>query len=153
MSRVAVARLFASCFGLGRLRPAPGTIGSAFGLIVYWFLLRGQPAAVQIGAIVAVSAAGVAAATTVARALRDDDPSEVVIDEVAGMWLSLFACTSMIQAVVAFFLFRALDIWKPFPARQLEAVPGGWGIMLDDLAAGAYALLLLRGLAAMGWLP
>lgn len=152
MSAPAAARLLANCFGLGRLRPAPGTIGSAFGLAVYWVLWRGQPGAVQIGAIAAVTALGVAAATSTAKQLGDDDPSEVVIDEVAGMWLSLFACTSVTQAVVAFFVFRALDIIKPFPARQLEALPGGWGIMLDDLAAGAYTLLLLRGLIAAGWL-
>lgn len=152
MSGAAVARLVATCFGLGHLRPAPGTIGSAFGLALFWLLLRDQAVLVQLVAVVVVSAVGIAAATLVSRQMQEDDPSEVVVDEVAGMWLSLLGATGAAEVVLAFFLFRALDIVKPFPASRLESLPGGWGIMLDDLAAGAYTLAALKLLLWMGWL-
>jgi phosphatidylglycerophosphatase A len=94
----------------------------------------------------AVSGLGVWAADRAARALRLKDPGPVVIDEAAGLLVTLAGVpVTWLSAVLAFFLFRAMDILKPPPARQAEALPGGWGIMIDDLFAGVYANLLLRG--------
>jgi phosphatidylglycerophosphatase A len=143
LSRLAPARLISSCLGCGYLRPAPGTIGSAFGLVIFVLLLAEQPLVVQIGATVVAAAVGTWAATTTSRQLGDGDPSEVVVDELAGMWVAMLGTTTLEQWVVAFFAFRLFDIWKPFPANVAESLPEGWGIMADDLVAGAYALALV----------
>jgi phosphatidylglycerophosphatase A len=83
---------------------------------------------------------GVPAATIVARESGCKDPQFVVIDEVAGQWIALLGCPfDLRHAAIALVLFRLFDITKPFPARQLESLPGGWGIVFDDVAAGLYA--------------
>jgi phosphatidylglycerophosphatase A len=137
------ARLIASCLGCGYLRPAPGTIGSAFGLGVFVLLLVDLALSVQLLAIALATAAGIWAATAASRQLGDGDPSEVVIDELAGMWIALLGTTTPTQWVVAFFAFRLFDIWKPYPANVAEGLPEGWGIVADDLVAGLYALALV----------
>jgi len=144
------ARSFTSCLGLGLLRPAPGTIGSAFGLILFMTLLASRSVLLQVIATLILTVVGAMAATITERELGHEDPSEVVIDEVAGMWVALWSTSSWGLGIVAFLLFRILDIVKPFPARQAESLHGGWGIMLDDLMAGLYALILVRLAAA--WL-
>lgn len=146
-----LSRVLSSCFGLGLLRPAPGTIGSAFALVLFVLLLADRSIAVQVAAALLASGVGIAAAAATARRLSLEDPSEVVIDELAGMWVALIGVTSPAGWVVAFFAFRLFDIVKPFPARQLEDLPGGWGIMLDDLVAGAYAWILVQ--AVLRWGP
>lgn len=140
MSRVSPARLISSCFGCGFLRPAPGTIGSAFGLVVYVLLLADRSLEVQIVAIVLATGIGIWAATATSRQLGDGDPSEVVVDELAGMWIALLATSTPLGWAVAFLAFRVFDIVKPFPANVAESLPEGWGIMTDDLVAGGYAL-------------
>jgi phosphatidylglycerophosphatase A len=101
--------------------------------------------ALLAGVIVSV-ALGVPAATLAARESGRHDPGFVVIDEVAGQWIALLGCpANWRQALLALILFRLFDITKPFPARQLERLPEGWGIVFDDVAAGLYAL-------GVGWL-
>jgi phosphatidylglycerophosphatase A len=96
-----------------------------------------------IAALIA-TAIGIPAATIVARESGREDPGHVVIDEVAGQWLTLAVCRpDWPHALVALALFRLFDITKPWPIRKLEARPGGWGIMLDDLAAGLFGLVVL----------
>jgi phosphatidylglycerophosphatase A len=91
--------------------------------------------------IVLATAAGVPAATIVERECGHTDPGFVVIDEVIGQWIALLFCPfDWWHAIIALVLFRAFDITKPFPVRQLERLPGGWGIVFDDVAAGLYAL-------------
>ena len=100
-----------------------------------------------VQAVVTVAAyfAGVAASTRLADRLGRKDPGAAVVDEVVGMWLSLlFLPFTPATAVAGFLLFRVLDVFKPWPARTLESLPGGWGIMTDDVIAGIYANLLLR---------
>jgi len=143
VSRVSPARLISSCFGCGYLRPAPGTIGSAFGLAVFVLVLADRPLAVQIIAIILAIVVGIWAATATSRQLGDGDPSEVVIDELAGMWIALLATSTPLGWAVAFVAFRVLDILKPFPANVAESLPEGWGIMTDDLVAGGYALAIV----------
>ena len=142
----------ATALGSGYFPVAPGTAGSAVGLAFFWPLQRLSPA-VQVAAIVALFAVGVVASTRVARGLGIEDPGIVVVDEVVGMWTSLvFLPFTPLTAVAGFVLFRIMDVLKPYPARQFESLPGGWGIMADDVMAGVYANLLLRaGRAAFGW--
>jgi phosphatidylglycerophosphatase A len=147
-----LAWVIGTFFGAGRLRPAPGSWGSLAGLAL-WRLVAPliapgwRPAAALAGAA-AVTAIGIPAATRVERELGTKDPSCVVVDEVAGQLIALAgASLDWKSLLAAFILFRAFDIVKPPPVRQLEKIPEGAGIMLDDVGAGLYALavmLLLR---------
>ena len=135
--------------GIGRLRPGPGTWASALAVLVWFVLGRGIAGnlhpALLASLIVLVVAAGIPAATLVARASGLKDPGFIVIDEVAGQWIALlFAPLSWKTLLAAFILFRGFDIVKPPPVRQLESLPEGTGIVVDDVAAGAYALLVMQ---------
>jgi len=128
---------------------APGTVGSAVGLLVLWLIPSTTTA--RVGFLLAVTVVGIAAAARVERMSGTKDPSIIVIDEVAGMTLSVLVLPlTPGVALVAFLLFRLFDVVKPFPANVSQALPGGFGVMVDDLIAGAYALLVVLGLRA--WL-
>jgi phosphatidylglycerophosphatase A len=151
------ATLAATFFGIGRLRPGPGTWASAV-TVTLWFALAHSlsPAsrlpAVLILAVLAI-AIGIPAATRVARAHASKDPQFVVIDEVAGQLIALIAVPLAWKTLLAgFILFRVFDILKPPPVRQLEKLPEGTGIVLDDVAAGFYALLVMQLLLRSGLL-
>lgn len=148
MSRSSVtdtlATFVATGFGSGYSPLAPGTAGSLVGLALFW-AVHHLPLAGQVAATVVVFAVGVAAAGHLARRLRIEDPGVVVADEVAGMWVSLLGVPlTGVTAIAGFVLFRIFDVFKPYPARDLERLSGGWGIMCDDVMAGIYANLLLR---------
>ncbi len=143
--------LLATGFGSGYAPAVPGTVGTLAAIPVYvalaWLLPRWAFAAFAVAFVpLAIAAAGVGG-----RVLADKDPGPVVVDEWAGYFLTLVGHPLGWQGVVAGFLaFRVMDILKPFPARRLEALPGGTGIVLDDVMAGIYAnlaLWLLRHLA------
>ena len=144
----AAATLVATGLGSGFSPVAPGTAGSLVGLALFVPLAH-RPWPVQLGAAVAVTLVGALAGGRLATLVGRKDPGLVVVDEVAGQWITLLALPlTPIVALSGFLLFRAMDIVKPWPARDLERLPGGWGIMADDVAAGIYAHLLLRlGLA------
>ena len=151
------ATLIATFFGVGRLRPGPGTFGSAT-TVLLWTLtayslrvsLR-TPIAIVLAVI--VTAVGIPAATLVSRGSGSKDPQFVVIDEVAGQLVALIAVPLAWKSFLAgFILFRVFDIVKPPPVRQLEAIPEGAGIVLDDVAAGFYALGVLHLLLRFGLL-
>jgi phosphatidylglycerophosphatase A len=157
----------ATSLGLGYLPKAPGTFGSLMGVLLAWCTLASSRmptdgtslqqarwwsnfAVAECLLAVAVSAIGVWAAGRVATYLHSTDPQIVVVDEVAGQLISyLGLATPRTFAVnwkyllLGLILFRVFDIWKPFPARQAESLPGGLGIMADDWIAGVYAALLL----------
>ena len=143
-----VALLMATGLGSGYSPVAPGTAGSIVGLLLF-LPLAGRPWPVQLGATLVVTVLGVFAAQRVATLVARKDPGLVVVDEVAGQWITFVSLPfTPAIAVAGFLLFRAMDIVKPWPARALERLPGGLGIMADDVAAGIYAQLLLRvGLA------
>jgi phosphatidylglycerophosphatase A len=137
----------ATWFGCGYSPIGPGTAGSLGAILVAWALheLAGWPPIWFAGLALALAGPGIWAADVTAKASGCKDPGLVVVDEVVGQWLTLAAAPTfqLIPVLCAFFLFRLLDIWKPFPARQLEALQGGWGIMADDVMAGAYGALVL----------
>jgi phosphatidylglycerophosphatase A len=147
-----LALALASGLGFGFAPVVPGTFGSIPGLTLGWILsILGGPWTLAAGVLV-VSAAGLWAADRAAVLVGRNDPGCVVIDEVAGQMTSLlFLPPTPAVLAAAFVLFRALDILKPFPARRLEDLPGGSGIMADDLVAGLYANLALQ--AAIGLSP
>jgi phosphatidylglycerophosphatase A len=131
---------------------ASGTVGSFVALVGLWLIPFTQPALAIT--LVGVTLAGIWAGSRVERALGAKDPGVIVIDEVAGMLLSvLFLPRTIPVLVTAFLLFRVFDIWKPYPAREIQELHGGLGVMLDDLIAGAYALVLIVGTRAVVGLP
>lgn len=153
MNSIAIA--LATALGAGFAPKAPGTFGSAVGLLLWW-LLPASPV-VQFVAIVAVFAAGAWSGSVAERHFGKSDPGQVVIDEVLGefitMWMNPVGWGG---ALAGFLLFRLMDIVKPYPANRLEALHGGLGIMADDAMAGVYAnlalrLLLAAAVAAMHW--
>jgi phosphatidylglycerophosphatase A len=133
----------ATALGAGYIPIAPGTWGSAVGVLL-WLLLPASTS-LQALAIVVVVAAGVWSGGVAEGHFGRTDPGQVVIDEVAGMLVTLFLNpVGWLGVAGGFLLFRAADIVKPFPARRLEGLPGGLGIMADDVMAGIYANLALR---------
>ncbi len=143
------ATLVATFFGAGRLKPGPGTWGSLAAGFLWWLLASHLPAVWQLPAIllliVVATAVGIPAATLEARGCGKEDPSHVVIDEVAGQLVTLIACPLLWKPLLAgFILFRAFDIVKPPPIRSLERLPEGTGIVVDDLGAGIYGFIALQ---------
>ncbi len=138
-------RWLCSWFGAGWLKPAPGTWGSAAALPFGWLLWRlGGPPVLGIAAAV-VFLIGWWASERIVRADGLEDPSWVVIDEVAGQWLTLLLTPpSLLDYAVGFALFRLFDIWKPWPVSWADSqLKGGLGIMLDDVLAGLMGLAVL----------
>ena len=137
----------ATFFGAGLGKPGPGTWGSVAALLLWALAAIGPHASTQtllillfVGIVLSI-ALGIPAATIAARESGRPDPGFVVIDEVAGQWIALlFSPADWRHGLIALILFRLFDITKPFPARQLEKLPEGWGIVFDDVAAGLYAL-------------
>ena len=129
---------------------APGTVGSAAGLVFYALVWWTQSPIVEVAMIAALFAAGVWAGTTAERYFGGVDPGPIVIDEVVGMLITLaFIPVGWSGVLAGFFLFRVFDVIKPFPAGRLEALHGGLGVMADDAMAAVYANLTLR---LMMWL-
>jgi phosphatidylglycerophosphatase A len=146
-----IASVIATAFGAGYSPVAPGTAGSAVALLILWLVPFSQ-----LGVIVfflAVTFVGTWAAQIVEAAAGAKDPGVIVIDEVAGMALSVLILPLTPRVLLAgFVLFRIFDVVKPFPANRLQALPGGVGVMIDDLVAGLYALLVLVvARAVIGW--
>ncbi len=158
----------ATAFGLGYIPKAPGTFGSLLSVVLaglYWFRWEPHiaflewrldytfPASMMWFAIL-VSLVGVFVASRVAEYLNYKDPQIVVIDEVAGQLIAYIGLGAVAPnwkyLLLGFILFRVFDIWKPFPARQAESLPGGLGIMADDWIAGIYAAIGLWALRAFG---
>ena len=122
---------------------APGSVGSLVGLVIY-LLLPAAPVHVYVAGLLLLFAVGVKVSTD-AEAVWGKDPGRVVIDEIVGFGVTMVALPRSVPAALAgFLIFRALDVLKPPPARQAERLDGGWGVMLDDVAAGIYGNVLLR---------
>ena len=151
------ASTIATFFGIGRMRPGPGTWASAATTILWATIAYALPqwARTPAALVLAMTVAlvGIPAATRVARASSIKDPQFVVIDEVAGQLIALIAVPLAWKTfLVGFILFRSFDILKPAPVRQLERLPEGTGIVLDDVAAGLYAFTGIHLLLHFGLL-
>ena len=147
--------LFVATVGyLGYVPVAPGTFGSAAGLAVFYAVRSTGSAAIELAAILVLFAAGVWSGTIAERHFGDVDPGPVVLDEVVGMLITLaFLPVNVTGAIVGFFVFRLLDVVKPWPAARLERLPAGLGVMADDGMAALYGNLIMHGLIALtpGW--
>ena len=153
MTRLAV--FVATVAYCGYFPIAPGTVGSAAGLVLYIAVRWTQSPAVEIGTILLLFAVGTWAGTIAERHFGGVDPGPVVIDEVVGMLITLaFIPVGVGAAVAGFFFFRIFDIIKPYPAGRLENLHGGLGVMADDAMAAVYANVSLRLalLIVAGWL-
>lgn len=146
----------ATCGYLGYVPIAPGTFGSALGLAVFFAVRASGSAAVELGTILVLFLIGVWSGTEAEHHFGGVDPGPVVLDEVVGMLVTLALLpVSLTGAVVGFFLFRLLDVVKPWPSARFEALPGGLGVMADDAMAAIYGNLIMRGLILAlpaGWL-
>ncbi len=141
-----IATWIATCFGVGYTPKGPGTAGS-FAALACAFPSPQLVPWLAIGSILPA----IWAAHFHAKATDSKDPQEVVVDEVVGQWIALAGAThlhTIAPWLMAFGLFRLFDIWKPFPVRQFEKLPGGVGIVLDDVMAGIYAALVMW---LLGW--
>lgn len=139
----------ATFFGAGLGKPGPGTWGSVAAVLLWsaagkFFGLEGNTLLwATIAASVLVTVIGIPAATIVAAESGKEDPGHVVIDEVAGQWITLIgSAVSWRHALLGLALFRLFDIFKPWPVRELEKLPRGWGIVFDDVAAGVLGLIV-----------
>ena len=143
-----IAKTLATFFGIGYFPVAPGTAATAAGVALA-FALQGQPcahAAVTTGLLLI----GIPLCTRVAKMVGQQDPGIIVLDEVVGVLVALAGLPLTWPVVISvFFLFRAFDMFKIYPVNKCEALPGGWGIMLDDVMAGVYANLVMR--IALRW--
>jgi len=151
-ARLISARWIATWFGLGYAPKGPGTAGSLGAIAIAWLLHQyANVGPLWFAALACVLAIpGIWAAGVVAKELGRKDPQVVVVDEVIGQWIALAGASHLNWKswLAAFALFRLFDIWKPAPVRQLERLPGGIGIVADDVMAGVYAALVLF---AAGW--
>lgn len=143
------AAAIATFFGVGRLKPGPGTWGSAAAVLLWAAVSRSLPPNLRTGTALALAVLaagiGIPAATRVSRASGKKDPQSVVIDEVAGQLIALIGVPFAWKTfLTGFILFRAFDIVKPPPVRQLEKLPEGVGIVLDDVAAGVCAFVVMQ---------
>jgi phosphatidylglycerophosphatase A len=137
--------------GVGHAPIAPGTVASAITAIALW-LLGLSPLALT-GLLLVVLIVGTWAADEAERALGTKDPGAIVVDEVAGMTISVLTLPLTLPVLVAgFVLFRIFDVVKPFPAGASQRLGGGVGVMIDDVIAGIYALILLLVARRLGWL-
>jgi phosphatidylglycerophosphatase A len=146
-----ISWLIATFFGIGYLQPGSGTWASAVTLLLWWAAARIMapswllPVAILLAA--AITLIGIQPSTVVARESGRKDPGFVVIDEVAGQMIAMIGAPLNWKYLLAsFILFRSFDIVKPFPLRRLEHLPEGTGIMMDDVGAGLYALVLVQAL-------
>ncbi|MBT4978366.1 MAG: phosphatidylglycerophosphatase A [Gemmatimonadetes bacterium] len=152
-------RLIATLFFSGYAPIAPGTAGTAVVAVLYWLFFLVSPPLGVVGWLVVLLVAFAVGVYTADKAAPEwgKDPGQVVVDEGVGFLFTVALLpTDIWTVIVAFFVFRVLDIIKPPPARQLEALPGGWGIVVDDVVAGIYGNLLIRLLfflvERIGWI-
>ena len=144
-----IALAVATVGGVGYVPFAPGTFGSAVGLLTWWLL--GPSAVAQGIAIIGLFAVGVWSSGVCEKHFCRTDPGHVVIDELMGMLITLFLNpVGWLGAFAGFLLFRIADVIKPYPADRLESLHGGVGVMADDGMAAIYANLVLRAALALG---
>ena len=153
MNRVGL--FIATCGYLGYVPLAPGTFGSAAGLAVFFLIRSTGSVTLELAAILVLFAIGIWSGTIAEHYFGGVDPAPVVMDEVVGMLITLaFLPVGVTGAIVGFLVFRALDVFKPWPSAQFERLPGGLGVMADDGMAAIYGNVVMHGLiwVTPGWL-
>jgi phosphatidylglycerophosphatase A len=142
-----VAFVLATGGGIGLIPKAPGTFGSLWGIVLAWALQAMELSTpLYLGAIVLLLAIGIPICETANRFFTSKDPGSIVYDEYSAMTLIFFAVKfNVVSAIAGFLLFRLFDIWKPWPIRRLERLPGGVGVMADDIGAALMAAAALWG--------
>lgn len=147
---------FATFTYVGYAPVAPGTFGSAAGLVVYYLVHLAGRRSVELGVILGIFLLGIWSGTEAEHHFGGTDPGPVVIDEVMGMLITLaFLPVTITGAIAGFFIFRVLDVIKPWPSGRLESLPGGLGVMADDGMAAIYGNVIMQVLvriAPHGWL-
>ena len=144
-----VQKAIAAAGGIGYIRKGAGSVAAAAYCIIWWSTPLSTIPLLQVLATLLVLAAGTISAGAVEKDWGHDS-NRIVIDEVAGMMITLlFVPVKLQYAVTGFVLFRFFDIAKPLGVKTAERLPGGWGVMADDVLAGIYALLLLRLIIAI----
>jgi phosphatidylglycerophosphatase A len=139
-----LSRLIATGLFSGYFPFSPGTAGSLVALFLYW-IIPGSESIFFSGAIVLLFFLGVWAATRLDAETQSHDNQQIVIDEIVGMLITIiFMEKKIVWLAIGFILFRLFDIFKPSPVRRVEQFPRGWGVMMDDVVAGAYAAITLR---------
>ncbi len=136
--------IISSFFFLGYSPVAPGTAGTLGAIPLYYLMVTYLGGAQYLLTLVLITVLAIAVSSNAEKIYQREDPGEVVIDEVVGFLVTMaFITPTLLNVALGFFLFRALDILKPFPCRRLEKLHGGYGIVFDDVAAGVWANLLL----------
>jgi phosphatidylglycerophosphatase A len=139
------ARFIATCFGIGYLPLAPGTVASFLTIILYKYYLYTWSWPVYLGVLVLIFVFGGVTSSIYAETTKKEDPRSIVIDEVLGQLIVLFRMPPLWPLLIAsFLLFRILDILKPFLIKKSENFPRGWGIMMDDVVSGVCAGIFIN---------
>lgn len=144
--------LFTSGLYSGYARPASGTWGTAVAVLLYlplarWNRLDAVSIGLYLGVVAIVTALAIPASTYAEKIHGEKDPGQITVDEIVGFFATMFLLPTTVEWVAAgFFVFRAFDVLKPFPAHRLQSLPGGWGVVIDDLFAGLYSCLLLHAI-------
>lgn len=143
--KLLVAKILSTCFGIGYFPVAPGTVTSVVAVLCYWFIPALHQPMLLLPLVIFCTVAGVWAGG-VMEAEYGEDPSLVTIDELAGQWMALaFLPEGWLPVLLSLLFFRFFDIVKPGPVDALQRLPGGWGIMADDLLAALLANFASRG--------
>ena len=147
--KLLIARILSTCLGLGFFPVAPGTVTSVAAVLLYLFFPALHDIRVLLPLVFLTAVAGIWSGTLMEKE-HGDDPSIVTIDELSGQWLALVALPAgLFPALLSLLFFRYFDIAKPGPVDAAQRLPGGWGIMTDDLLAGLFANLSVHALLAL----
>jgi phosphatidylglycerophosphatase A len=145
-----IIKLLAAGFGSGLTPFAPGTIGTLVGIPICLVCLP-LTWPLRFLVVVVLSALAIFISGRAEMIYQKKDDQRIVIDEIAGFQVAMLpVAITGLHLCVAFVLFRIFDIWKPFPIRNLQQLPGGWGVVIDDIAAGIYAGILMLALNYTG---
>ena len=143
--RLKISEWIATCFKVGYLPFAPGTLGSVFAILLWWVLLKDLNTYIFGAIIIIFLLIGIVVSNIIIDQSGDHDPSYIIIDELVGQWLALFLIPDgFFNIAISFILFRFFDIIKPWPIRLIEKLPKGLGVMSDDLTAGLITLVLIQ---------
>ena len=140
-----IAEWIGTVFNIGKLPLAPGTWSSLIASLTWFFLFDSVSPIILPIITLLLFTIGIISCEKIINDTKEKDPSRIVIDEWVGQWIALWWLElSFLWGLMAFFVFRLFDIWKPWPVNKLDLISHGWGVMLDDVAAGIYTVLVIQ---------